>query len=118
MKQPSVLYLLADEDISLDDSVFTKFFDTQKSSLKSISKLAKLTKSKVLPCTCTYDINKNNFSLKFFLSWTTSHQEILLTTALKVNHCLQQQILFDIPQYMWTLRIYKHRPDGSDIYKI
>lgn len=118
MKQPSVLYLLADEDISLDDSVFTKFFDTQKSSLKSISKLAKLTKSKVLPCTCTYDINKNNFFFKVFPELDDFPSGDIVDDCSKVNHCLQQQILFDIPQYMWTLRIYKHRPDGSDIYKI
>ena len=31
MKEPCVLYLLADEDISVDDSIFIDFFDTLKS---------------------------------------------------------------------------------------
>ncbi len=118
MRQPSVLYLLADEDISLDDSVFTKFFDTQKATLKSISKLARLTKSKVLPCTCTYDIRTNNFLFKVFPELDNFPSKNIVDDCSKINECLQQQILSDIPQYMWTLRIYKHRPDGTDIYKI
>lgn len=118
MKQPSVLYLLADEDISLDDSVFTKFFDTQKATLKSISKLARLTKSKVLPCTCTYDIKTNNFSFRVFTELANFPSGDIVDDCSKINECLQQQIRSDISQYMWTLRIYKHRPDGTDIYKI
>ena len=59
MRKPSIFYLLADEDISREDSIFSNFFDTKKSALKSVSKLAKITKSKVLPCICTYDINKH-----------------------------------------------------------
>ena len=31
---------------------------------------------------------------------------------------LEKQIMVELEQYMWTLRIYKNRPDGSDIYKI
>ena len=118
MKQPCVLYLLADEDISLDDSVFTEFFDTKKATLKSISKLARLTKSKVLPCTCTYDINTNNFSFKIFNPLDNFPSEDIIDDCSKISACLQKQILSDISQYMWTLRIYKHRPDGTDIYKI
>jgi hypothetical protein len=38
--------LLADEDISMEDSLFSNFFDTQKTVLKSVSKLAKITKSR------------------------------------------------------------------------
>ena len=118
MKQPCVLYLLADEDISLDDSVFTEFFDTKKATLKSISKLARLTKSKVLPCICTYDINTNKFSFKIFNQLENFPSGDIVDDCSEISACLQQQILSDISQYMWTLRIYKHRPDGTDIYKI
>ena len=118
MKKPCVLYLLADEDISLDDSIFTDFFDTQKATLKSISKLAKLTNSKVLPCMCTYNFESNNFFFKVFPELDNFPSNNIVEDCFKINSCLQQQILFDISQYMWTLRIYKHRPDGSDVYKI
>ena len=54
MKKPSVFYFLADEDISVEDSIFSDFFDTKKTALKSVSKISKITQSKVLPCVCTY----------------------------------------------------------------
>ena len=118
MKKPCVLYLLADEDISLDDSIFTDFFDTQKATLKSISKLAKLTNSKVLPCMCTYNFESNDYFFKVFPALDDFPSNDIVEDCMKINMCLQQQILFDVSQYMWTLRIYKHRPDGSDVYKI
>jgi lauroyl-KDO2-lipid IV(A) myristoyltransferase len=118
MNHPSVLYFLADEDISVDNSIFSKFFDTKKASLKSVSKLAKITKSKVLPCICTYDINTHRFLFKVFPEIKDFPSDDIRDDCAKVNAVLEKQIQIDKTQYMWTLRIFKHRPDGSDIYKI
>ena len=118
MRKPSVFYLLADEDISMDDSLFSNFFDTQKTALKSVSKLAKITKSKVLPCICTYDIKKYKYCFQVFPELENFPSDNLEDDCAKVNSVLEKQIMINKMQYMWTLRIYKNRPDGSDIYKI
>jgi lauroyl/myristoyl acyltransferase len=118
MRKPSVFYLLADEDISMEDSLFSNFFDTQKTALKSVSKLAKITKSKVLPCICTYDINKHKYSFQVFSELENFPSGDLQDDCAKINSVLERQIMINKMQYMWTLRIYKNRPDGSDIYKI
>ena len=118
MKNPSVLYFLADEDISPEDSIFSKFFDTHKSSLKSVSKLAKITNARVLPCTCHYDINSNCYFFNVMEEIQNFPSENIEQDCLKINGILEKQILMDKAQYMWTLRIYKHREDGSDIYKL
>ena len=118
MDHPSVLYLLADEDISVNNSIFSKFFDTQKASLKSVSKLAKITKSKVLPCICTYNIKTHRFLFKVSPEIKDFPSNDIQSDCAKVNSVLEKQIQVDKTQYMWTLRIFKHRPDGSDIYKI
>ena len=118
MRKPSVFYLLADEDISMEDSLFSNFFDTQKTALKSVSKLAKITKSKVLPCTCTYDIKKHKYYFQVFPELENFPSDNLQDDCAKINSVLEKQIMINKMQYMWTLRIYKNRPDGSDIYKI
>ena len=118
MKKPSVLYFLADEDISPEDSLFSKFFDTNKTSLKSVSKLAKLTKAKVLACACHFDINTNCYSFNVMGELENFPSGNIEQDCLKINSVLEKQILIDKSQYMWTLRIYKHREDGSDIYKL
>jgi lauroyl-KDO2-lipid IV(A) myristoyltransferase len=118
MKKPSVFYLLADEDISMEDSLFSNFFDTQKTVLKSVSKLAKITKSKVLPCICTYDIKKHKYCFQVFPELENFPSDNLQDDCAKINSVLERQIMINKTQYMWTLRIYKNRPDGSDIYKI
>ena len=118
MRKPSILYLLADEDISREDSIFSNFFDTQKTALKSVSKLAKITKSKVLPCICTYDIQSHKYFFEVFPELENFPSDNLDEDCNKINSVLENQIMVDKLQYMWTLRIYKNRPDGSDIYKI
>ena len=118
MKKPSVFYLLADEDISVEDSVFTNFFDTKKTALKSISKISKITKSKVLPCICTYDIKAHKYTFEVFPELKNFPSDNIENDCVKINSILEKQIDIDVAQYMWTLRIYKNRPDGSDIYKI
>ena len=118
MRKPSVFYLLADEDISIEDSLFSNFFDTQKTALKSVSKLAKITKSKVLPCICTYDTKKYKYSFQVFSELENFPSDNLQDDCAKINSVLEKQIMINKMQYMWTLRIYKNRPDGSDIYKI
>ena len=118
MRKPSVFYLLADEDISMEDSLFSNFFDTQKTALKSVSKLAKITKSKVLPCTCTYNIKKQKYHFQVFPELENFPSDNLQDDCAKINSVLEKQIMINKMQYMWTLRIYKNRPDGSDIYKI
>ena len=118
MRKPSVFYLLADEDISMEDSLFSNFFDTQKTALKSVSKLAKITKSRVLPCTCTYDIKKQKYHFQVFPELENFPSDNLQDDCAKINSVLEKQIMINKMQYMWTLRIYKNRPDGSDIYKI
>ena len=118
MRKPSVFYLLADEDISMEDSLFSNFFDTQKTALKSVSKIAKITKSKVLPCTCTYDIKNQKYYFQVFPELENFPSDNLQDDCAKINSVLEKQIMINKMQYMWTLRIYKNRPDGSDIYKI
>ena len=118
MRRPAVFYLLADEDISMGDSLFSNFFDTQKTSLKSVSKLAKITKSKVLPCICTYDIKKHKYCFQVFPVLENFPSDNLQDDCARINTVLERQIMINKMQYMWTLRIYKNRPDGRDIYKI
>ena len=118
MKKPCVLYFLADEDISPEDSLFSKFFDTSKTSLKSVSKLAKITNSKVHPCTCHFDINSNSYTFNVMEELKNFPSGHIEQDCAKINDILEKQILIDKSQYMWTLRIYKHREDGSDIYKL
>ena len=64
MKKPCVLYLLADEDISREDSMFCDFFDDKKNTLKSVSRLARITNSTVFPCVCLYDIKQSKYAFK------------------------------------------------------
>tara|TARA_Y100000768_G_scaffold271570_1_gene207667 strand:- start:4634 stop:5608 length:975 start_codon:yes stop_codon:yes gene_type:complete len=118
MKKPSVLYFLADEDISPEDSIFSKFFDTNKTSLKSVSKLAKITNSKVLTCICHYDVNSDTHTFNVMEEIKNFPSGNIEEDCVKINSILENQILMDKTQYMWTLRIYKHREDGSDIYKL
>ena len=94
MKKPSVFYLLADEDISVEDSIFSDFFDTKKTALKSVSKISKITQSKVLPCVCTYNIKKHKYIFQVYpeLENFPSHSienDCSVETLLKTNNNIE-----------------------------
>ena len=75
-------------------------------------------KRQVLPCICTYDIKKYKYCFQVFPELENFPSDNLEYDCAKVNSVLEKQIMINKMQYMWTLRIYKNRPDGSDIYKI
>ena len=71
-----------------------------------------------IPCTCTYDIKKDKYYFQVFPELENFPSDNLQDDCAKINSILEKQIMINKTQYMWTLRIYKNRPDGSDIYKI
>ena len=90
----------------------------KKLCLNPLASSARLTNSKVLPCVCNYNLDSQDFYFKIFPSLDNFPSENIIDDCSKINRVLEEQILEDKLQYMWTLRIYKHQPDSTDIYKI
>ena len=106
-------YYLPDEDFGPKQSVFAPFFGVPRATLPSLGRLAQLADAAVLP-----------FFVRL-LPWGQGYEAIIrpplasfpsgdsTADAAMMNRALEEGISAMPEQYMWTLKFFRTRPDGS-----
>ena len=113
LKKPSIFYYIADEDIGKTNTIFANFFDETKSTLTSISKIAKITNSVVIPCVSHFSIKHQKYITYIDEPLKNFPSDDLYKDAIQINRSLEKLISMNVDQYMWSLRIFQTRPDGE-----
>lgn len=111
-------YYLPDEDHGRDSSLFSPFFKTQKATLPVIGRLAKLGRAIVIPMYTSYNAKTGKIDvichapLKSIPSGNEQQDTDLMNAA------IERVVNLNRAQYMWTLKLFKTRPEeGLKIYK-
>ncbi|MFV8386542.1 lauroyl-Kdo(2)-lipid IV(A) myristoyltransferase [Vibrio parahaemolyticus] len=107
-------YYLPDQDHGAELSEFVDFFATTKATLPGLTKLAKLSKSKVIPTFASLDPETGRFSIEFMPPLTL--QETDSDDARSLNEAVEYFVTKKPEQYMWTLRLLRTQEDGSNPY--
>ncbi|MGI9896024.1 lauroyl-Kdo(2)-lipid IV(A) myristoyltransferase [Vibrio natriegens] len=107
-------YYLPDQDHGAELSEFVDFFATTKATLPGLTKLAKLSKSKVIPTFASLDPETGRFSIEFMPPLTL--QETDSDDARSLNEAIEYFVTKNPEQYMWTLRLLRTQADGSNPY--
>lgn len=106
-------YYLPDEDFGPKQSVFAPFYGVPRATLPSLGRLAELSDAAVLP-----------FFVRL-LPWGLGYEAIIrpplegfpsgdaVADATAMNRALEEGISAMPEQYMWTLKFFRTRPDGS-----
>lgn len=111
-------YYLPDEDHGRDESVFTDFFGTQKATLPIIGRLSKLGRATIIPFYTSYNEQTAKYDIIFHAPLTNIPTGDALKDTQIMNKAIENLILEDPSQYMWSLKLLKTRPDPSQkIYK-
>ncbi len=116
LKRGKALFTLYDEDHGPDVSVFAPFFAEPKATLPMIGRLAKLTNSVVLPLMTRFDAEQQRYVTTIFPPIDNFPAKDAVENATKMNQSLEKMILLAPEEYMWTLRLFKTRPDGGRVY--
>ena len=108
-----VLIYLADEDLGIENAVFTPFFGVQKATIPVLGRLAKACNAVVFPCVSCYDADSRRYNIELMkpIEGLTGRDDEADT--LKMNQAIEQAILYCPVQYLWTLRYFKTRPEGE-----
>jgi KDO2-lipid IV(A) lauroyltransferase len=111
MRQGLPFYYLPDMDHGRRNSIFVPFFGVPAATLPMASRLAKMTKAKVLMCMPEmtewgYQIHVTDF----FDNFPTDNPE---ADTIRVTQELETWIKKYPSQYMWTHRRFKTRPEGE-----
>ena len=113
LKSPIIFYYVADEDLGNRNSEFAKFFDEEKSTLISISKIASLSNATVIPC-----INHFCKSRQKYITYIDEPLDPFPTNntkndAIIINKSLEKLISRNLEQYMWSLRLFQTRNNNK-----
>jgi KDO2-lipid IV(A) lauroyltransferase len=114
LKRGMGFYYLPDEDFGPEHSVFVPFFATHAATITALPRLARLTDAAVMPCyarrisaTDGYEI-----ALEPPLEHFPSGDDV--ADARRMNQVIEHGVSAAPEQYMWTLKIFRTRPDRAE----
>ncbi len=109
-------YLLyaADDDYGSQNSVFAPLFGIQKATLTVPSRIARLTGAVLVPVTCYFDESLKRYRVVIMAPLEGVPGEDPVADATAINQAIETMVLMaPEQQYLWGLRFYQTRPDGS-----
>ncbi len=116
LRQAQGFFYIADEDLGADDSVFAPFFGVPKATLPLAGKIAALGQVPIYPALGQLDWRDGRYRL-LILPPVDVSSDAGSAAATAINQALEQLILDDPSQYMWSLKLFKTAVgDRSDPY--
>lgn len=113
-----LLIFLPDEDLGEKHSVFAPFFGTDKATLTTPARLAKMGKAVCLPTFCWYDEQSGKYKIQISPPLGNDNTPYpgndAVVNATSLNLALEDLIKQHPEQYMWTMKLFKTRPDNQD----
>ncbi|ODS09926.1 lauroyl-Kdo(2)-lipid IV(A) myristoyltransferase [Vibrio scophthalmi] len=109
-------YYLPDQDHGAELSEFVPFFATEKATLPGLSKLAKLSKAKIVPLFASIDPETGRYTLEVLPALTLQSTDI--DDARAMNEAIEHFVAPKPEQYMWILQLLLSQKDGSNYYNL
>jgi Kdo2-lipid IVA lauroyltransferase/acyltransferase len=117
MKKGLPFYYLPDMDFGARESVFVPFFGVNAATLTAVSRLAKLTNAAVVPVIATQRRlqrgYKHGYDVRFYPALENFPSGDDMADAKRINELVESHVLENLPQYLWTHKRFKTRPEGE-----
>lgn len=108
-------YYLPDEDFGEEQSVYVDFFGTYKATLPGLNKMAKLSKSVVIPMFPRYNAERGKYEMEIHPAMTLNDDPEQAARAM--NEEIESFVTPTPEQYVWILQLLRTRKYGEDIYR-
>ncbi|MGU3842342.1 LpxL/LpxP family acyltransferase, partial [Vibrio diabolicus] len=109
-------YYLPDQDHGPEHSVFVDFFATRKATLPGLGKIAKLSRSKVLPLFASMNTEDGTFDIEILPAFELDKGEE--QDARTCNEAIEYFVGDKPEQYMWVLQLLHSQEDGNNYYNL
>ncbi len=107
------LYYIPDEDLGRQRTRFAEFFGQQKATVPALGRLARACDALVLPCYTWYLRGAGRYRVQLLPALAHEWCADAAADLRRMNAALEEMIGLCPEQYMWTLRLFKTRPDGQ-----
>ena len=111
MKEGLPFYYLPDMDHGIKNSIFVPFFGVQAATLPMVSRLARVTRAKVVWCIAT--MTEKGYHVILSKPWENFPTADYEADTQRVNQELEEWIRAYPDQYLWVHRRFKTRPEGE-----
>ena len=110
------LQLSPDMDLGPRDAVFVPFFGVTAATVTALPRIAKLTRSRVVPLVIRQLPGGRGYVARFYPAWENYPSASLEADTRRMNAFLEERIREMPEQYLWTHRRFKTRPDAEPGY--
>jgi lauroyl-KDO2-lipid IV(A) myristoyltransferase len=109
-------YYLPDQDHGPEHSVFVDFFATRKATLPGLGKIARLSRSKVLPLFASINGETGQFDIEILPAFELDKGEE--QDARTCNQAIEYFVKDKPEQYMWVLQLLHSQENGDNYYNL
>ncbi len=103
---------LPDQDFGRRESIFVNFFDIPTATITGLSRIAALTKAKVIPAIPTREAD-GTVTLRFYPPWKQFPSDDVVGDTQRMNDFIQARVCEQPAQYYWLHKRFKTRPEGE-----
>lgn len=113
LREGRPLYYLPDMDYGPRDALFVPFFGVPAATIPGVSRLARMTGARVLPCIAHMLPGSAGYALEIHEAWTEFPGESIEADTRYMNAYIERCVLAMPEQYYWVHRRFKTRPLGD-----
>ena len=106
-------YYLPDMDYGQRDTIFVPFFGVNAATITGVSRLARLSGARVLPCVTRMLPGGAGYSVRFLPAWEAYPGESIEADTRRMNIFVEEQVRQMPEQYLWVHKRFKTRPPGE-----
>ncbi len=113
LREGRPLYYLPDMDYGPRDALFVPFFGVPAATIPGVSRLARMTGARVLPCIAHMLPGGAGYALEIHEAWTDFPGASIEADTRYMNDYIERCVLAMPEQYYWVHRRFKTRPLGD-----
>lgn len=111
MKEGYAFYYLPDMDFGRKESIFVPFFGVQAATITGVSRLARVTGARVVPCITR--MVPGGYVSELMPPWEDFPGGSVEEDTARMNQFIEAQVLTMPEQYYWLHKRFKTRPAGE-----
>jgi len=106
-------YYLPDMDYGRRETIFVPFFGISAATITGVSRIARMTGARVLPCVTCMLPGGAGYCVRFLPAWENYPGASIEADTLRMNAFVEDAVRQMPEQYLWVHKRFKTRPPGE-----
>lgn len=106
-------YYLPDMDFGEKESIFVPFFGVATATVPALSRLARLTGAKIVPCVTRQLSPTEGYETRLYPAWENFPGTSVEEDTARMNAFIEERVREMPEQYFWVHKRFKTRPPGE-----